>query len=202
MCYTDSPAFALNPTHCSACGRPLVDATSVEFSIGPVCRKKYKYEDAYPIDEKTSAKVVAILQNLSNVDVADKAMNAVLADDSRRANNVLNRAVAVLAKEDREHKDITFALEAMKTMGYTELADQIAGRLADVEVTVENGRIIFDTPFEPDFIEAIKGIKGRRWDKERKVWTVPVSQKAEAWEALQSAYEGLLGHGPKGMFRI
>lgn len=202
MSYTDSPVFKLNPTHCSACNRPLTDGTSVQQGIGPVCRKKYQYEDAYPISEKTAGTVVATLQNLKDTEVANRAMEAVRNDDSRRAVNVLNHAVAIWSYNDRENADITFCLLAMRQMGYDVLADKIGGRLADVAVIIENERVLFDTPYDEDFIAAIKSIKGRRWDNDRKVWTVPVGKKAEAWEALQEAYGGLLGHGPKGMFRI
>jgi hypothetical protein len=31
-------------THCACCGRPLVDAASVETGVGPVCRKKYGFD--------------------------------------------------------------------------------------------------------------------------------------------------------------
>jgi hypothetical protein len=38
--YTDAPAVALLATHCALCGRPLLDAPSVECGMGPVCRSK------------------------------------------------------------------------------------------------------------------------------------------------------------------
>lgn len=43
--YTAAPATALLATHCLACGRPLLDAVSVEKGMGPVCRKKFLGED-------------------------------------------------------------------------------------------------------------------------------------------------------------
>lgn len=41
MSYENAPATKLLATHCCACGRPLVDAHSVEVLMGPDCRKKY-----------------------------------------------------------------------------------------------------------------------------------------------------------------
>lgn len=41
MGYETAAATLLLATHCACCGRPLVDATSVEVGIGPICRKKY-----------------------------------------------------------------------------------------------------------------------------------------------------------------
>jgi hypothetical protein len=41
MSYTDAPATRMLATSCAACGRPLVDAASVEAGMGPDCRSKY-----------------------------------------------------------------------------------------------------------------------------------------------------------------
>lgn len=202
MNYTNSPVFDLTATHCSACGRPLVDGTSIEKSMGPVCRGKYGYEDAYPIDDTTAQAIIGILKGLGDTSVADKVLEAVLADDSRKAVNVLNHAVAIWAKEGTNSEDTAICLEAMKSMGYVKLADRIGSRMADVEIEVEDGLLVLNTPFDPAFVSAIKGVKGRRWNQDKKVWTVPASEKVAVWSALKDAYAGSLGIGPKGMFRI
>ena len=36
--YENAPATIMLATHCCCCGRPLVDAISVELGIGPECR--------------------------------------------------------------------------------------------------------------------------------------------------------------------
>lgn len=38
--YVNAPATKMLASHCAACGRPLVDAESVELGIGPDCRKR------------------------------------------------------------------------------------------------------------------------------------------------------------------
>lgn len=43
--YETAPATKLLATACVACGRPLVDAASVEAGMGPDCRKKYGYAE-------------------------------------------------------------------------------------------------------------------------------------------------------------
>lgn len=43
MSYENAPATKMLATHCLACGRPLVDAASVEAGMGPDCREKYGY---------------------------------------------------------------------------------------------------------------------------------------------------------------
>lgn len=40
MDYTAAPATALVATHCCLCGRPLLDAPSVECGMGPTCRAR------------------------------------------------------------------------------------------------------------------------------------------------------------------
>ena len=40
MSYENAPATKMLATHCCACGRPLLDAKSVELGIGPDCRKR------------------------------------------------------------------------------------------------------------------------------------------------------------------
>ena len=41
MSYENAPATKMLATNCACCGRPLVDAKSVECGIGPDCREKY-----------------------------------------------------------------------------------------------------------------------------------------------------------------
>jgi hypothetical protein len=48
MGYEDAAATKIMATHCCACGKPLVDAKSVETGMGPVCRKKYGYDMDVP----------------------------------------------------------------------------------------------------------------------------------------------------------
>lgn len=43
--YENAPAAAMLATHC-CCGRPLLDAVSVEAGIGPDCRKKHGFDEA------------------------------------------------------------------------------------------------------------------------------------------------------------
>lgn len=44
MSYQNSAACKIVATNCCCCGKPLVDAKSVETGMGPVCRKKYGFD--------------------------------------------------------------------------------------------------------------------------------------------------------------
>lgn len=55
MSYETAPATLLLAVECAACGRPLVDADSVEIGMGPDCREKYGFDIA--ADPETKADV-------------------------------------------------------------------------------------------------------------------------------------------------
>lgn len=42
--YVNAPGTKMLASHCAVCGRPLLDAESVEKGIGPDCRKRYGYD--------------------------------------------------------------------------------------------------------------------------------------------------------------
>jgi hypothetical protein len=44
MSYENAPGTKMLSTRCICCGRPLLDALSVEIGIGPVCRKNTGYD--------------------------------------------------------------------------------------------------------------------------------------------------------------
>ncbi len=48
MSYEEAPATKMLATHCIFCSRPLLDASSVEAGIGPICRGKVGYNDPVP----------------------------------------------------------------------------------------------------------------------------------------------------------
>ena len=44
------------------------------------------------------------------------------------------------------------------------------------------------TPYDPDFVDAVKNIPGRRWDPVTKEWSVPASKADRARALLQKHY--------------
>lgn len=200
--YTNSPVYDLNPTHCSVCGRPLVDAVSLEHAMGPICRKKYGYEQQVDLSVEQARAAIHLLSDLQNKTVFDKASNAILAEDSRKASNILNLAIAVLFRKDKGHPDLAISLKALHEMGYVRLAERLSERLVSVKIEEKGGYVVLNTPYDEGFIALVRAIEGRRWDSEQKAWKVPVGQKKAVWDALQSAYSGHMANGPKGVFQI
>lgn len=188
-------------THCCVCGLPLVDATSVEFGIGPVCRRKYNYEDAYAISPDTGAEVSLFLaeQNFPH-DVALGVDAAVEADDSRKAANKL-----VYYASAEQGEAAILAAHALRLLGYTALADRIQDRLLAVSLKrTPEGMVAVTTPYNPAFIGALRvKFVGQKWDRENKVWLLPDTQ--EAFDHLSNAlavYAGQWAVGPNGPFKV
>lgn len=53
------------------------------------------------------------------------------------------------------------------------------------------GRFAAKTPFNKDFVAAVKDLEGRRWDADAKVWTVGADQA----DALRALVEQFFGKG-------
>jgi hypothetical protein len=200
--YTENESFKQDPCYCSCCGRPLDDATSREFGIGPWCRKKYGYEDAYPISPAKQRELCTLLTQLTVPEVASKACVAIQNDDSRAAANVLNRQSAYWRAEGSHEADMRIVLEVLVGMGYVALASAIGKPYIKVTIEAKSNRLHFKTGYEPAFISSIKKVKGRRYHPKDKIWSVPVNMKKDAWDILKLCFEGEIGMGPKGIFAI
>jgi hypothetical protein len=61
--YEDALATRMLATQCACCGRPLVDAVSVETGMGPECRKRHLKD--VPVDEDTRKAVNALIYEIA-----------------------------------------------------------------------------------------------------------------------------------------
>lgn len=189
-------------SHCCVCGLPLVDATSIEFGIGPVCRRKYNYEDAYPITPEIRDAVSEFAALKLPLELAEKLDRACEADDSRKAANLV-----VYFASAEQGEAAVLAAHILKTLGYTLLADRITERLVDIKIELAApGLLAVFTPFSPTFLAALKAqyVPGRRWDGLKKAWLVPDSYESFKLldNALKLAYRGQMAVGPNGGFKV
>lgn len=53
--YENAPATRMLATHCAVCGRALVDSVSVDFGIGPDCRRKYGFNQVVSEEARREA---------------------------------------------------------------------------------------------------------------------------------------------------
>jgi hypothetical protein len=190
MTYELAPATLLVASRCYICNRPLRDALSVEAGIGPICREKHGY-DAPDVPARLIAAGAAITVAVGGP-LPENLRGALAAGDARKVCNALVHHIAALplAAENK------YLMAAISACGYTKLAARLAERLDEtnvVRVTVEGDHFVVESPFSEAFNAAIRAIWGSRWDRERKVRTVPLARKAELWTAVQKGFpEGTL----------
>lgn len=167
MGYENAPATKMLATHCSACGRPLVDAKSVELGIGPDCRKKFAFTTDVP-------------------------------EPCRRAANKLVYEIAL----EQGGIAVLKKCAELRDLGFPVLADRIEQRCAALRLMMSDNELRIISPYNPEFVYAVKKIPGARWHKELKSWSVPINQRAKLWAALCLHYAGALAVGPKGPFQV
>jgi len=199
---TTNPKVAhitLVATHCACCGRQLKDATSVDFGVGPICRGKYLYEDALPVTKEILDETRSIVEKELASEIRGYVWSRLVNDDSRAAANHLVKFVAVHQKDAVSMP----ALRILKVMGYTELVERVEKRIkAAILITVSDDEVTIESPYNRDFVDAVRAIKGRRYNREDKTWSVPKTGKRDLWSAMLNHFEGSLGKGPKGPFVI
>lgn len=181
--YTAAPAVSLVATDCAACSRPLLDAVSVETGMGPTCRKRHGYGVAQAPADWTAAR--AAIAGVVGLDLGDDARIA--------ANRLVHRIAAAPGSTD-----VPALLVAVSALGFVQVAGAIAGNLRPVVrviretapteqyvVDVARGTLP-DASFEA-FVDALRGVPGRRWDRDRYANVVPARRRRELWGALKAS---------------
>lgn len=74
-----------------------------------------------------------------------------------------------------------FVTDLIHGAGLAQLDEQVTGRLVGLDedvahILIHGPWLLIRTPFESDYIEEIKTVAGRRWDKLRRIWIVPASE--------------------------
>lgn len=179
MSYENATATKMLATHCVCCGRPLVDAVSVEVGMGPECRKGFGDDVSNEARTKANELVHAA---------------AVMAQTGH-----VERVVEYAS----ELKKLGFDKLASKVgRRFKKVADNRVK--ADIVIEEVGDELRVKTPFRrgksKDFIQAWRKIRGRRYSKGFNY--VPKSQKAALWELLCDYFGGKYGDGPKGVFRV
>lgn len=175
--YENAPACEMLATHCAACGRPLVDAVSVEANMGPVCREKYGVADGATDEQRAAANVIVarIAREVSGM--TDENVLELVAE---------LRALGFVALADRVVARVVGAPKVTITVEGPELV--VATPCYDV-----NGELVADT---------FRTIDGRFWDRAAKVNRFPLRSKRALWAALRQCFPGVAAEGPKGRFEI
>jgi len=186
MGYEDATATKIMATNCACCGRPLVDAKSVETGMGPICRKKYGY----------------------GVDVSE--------DARKRANAIIYALAVAVSTDSvtLESMESVSELRALGFPLIADIF-LFNGASISVEVREHEGedRYFVRAPYDPDFNHD-SWFKGRFGVKcpatltpsKKKVfhWTFPKTQAAREriWAALVKHHAGRMAIGPNGPFVV
>lgn len=178
--YENSPACRLLATHCVACGRPLVDATSVERGMGPDCRKKYMVAPVADDQGRTRANFLVWEMAL--------LISAVAGEDT------LDQVARVTVANN---------LHELRAIGYDILANKLEAQWVQIKITEgPDGTYAVKAPYSEEVVADMRRIRGRRWDGRNKVNTFPVSARGPLWTLLIKHYPGFAGMGPKGSFVV
>jgi len=190
--YTDAPATDLLATRCCACGRPLLDAVSVELGIGPVCRSRAGLDG-----EGTGADWPRVLPLLGEVEPVE-------GDARATANRVVHRIAC-----DQGAASVPAHLAALEALGFAGVAKAVRDHLRIVTPTVrvdlDGGRYAvrfegLDRPTFDALVAALRSVPGRWFDGARKVNVIPSRERRALWTALTSTLPaGALVVGPNGV---
>lgn len=128
--HTHSPAAHLLGVQCIVCATPLSDAKSAELGIGPVCRKKWGYNDEIPGGEPAR----------------------------QRANALVYEATC--AKRDGNVERVLEISNELQALGLVKLANRIRDRFVDLRLTPVqiDGVTWYDvfTPYRENFPHTLK----------------------------------------------
>lgn len=185
MGYENSAACKQMATHCCACGKPLVDAKSVETGMGPICRKKYGFN--IEVSEDARVRANAIIYQLALA----VSTGAVTLETLQLTTELGELGFPLI-------RDIFLYNCAPVTIDVREHNDDL--------------RYFVRTPYSPEF-NASSWVKGRYGTKveavstsKKKVfhWVFPHTEEAREriFHALVAHFEGVMARGPLGPFTI
>lgn len=118
-------------------------------------------------------------------------------DDRKKANRIV---YAIACGVDSA--TLAGSIKELRDMGFSLLAATLEDRNVTVHVDEAGDRLVVRTPYNEAVVEAMRAIPGRRWNKEEKANTFPVSAKRAVWEMIKRFYPGQLLKGSKGIVVI
>jgi len=192
--YENAPATLMVATSCAACGRPLVDAVSVEAGMGPDCRDKHGY-----YEEQSSPDFEAALKMLAPLSAEDRAaFFAAQPDAHGMANKLVHRVAA-----DSNPLVRGACIAAIGALGFIRLAHKLADHAKGICVEELGGMLVVKSPYSVEFNEAVRRVPGARWVKNPEgkggARHVPASARVALWAALKAGYpRGTPVFGSKG----
>ena len=171
--YEDAKATHLLATHCACCSRPLLDARSVETGMGPICRKRYGFDDSIPEEARKEAnKLIYTIARHQKGEHVEGAL-------ARLKDLGFTKLVDRINKRLRKRPSVEINCND--------------GRL------ILKARI----PAESwhNWLNALRQVPGRKYEGEGGN-SFPIERKREVYQLLCEYLPGKTGVGPKGEFTI
>jgi hypothetical protein len=180
--YENAPATALLATDCAACGRPLLDAMSVELGIGPECRRKAGWTKRKGFVAGQAADWARAELLLRQGGLFELAVQG-------NEQTTCNRLVHRLACGDLDMDHTVLAIAAIAALGYRRLAEACTPALRKVSVETEGNVLVVKTgTYSEAFTCACRNVPGARWDRARKARLVPTTSKIALWQAIREGF--------------
>jgi SWI/SNF-related matrix-associated actin-dependent regulator of chromatin subfamily A-like protein 1 len=189
-------------TSCVFCNRPLVDAESIERGCGPDCARKYGIGDqSGSVDEHKIVVALEAAPEPFRVDVAKYLKLGEFKGAVQRA--IWHAAVAAEYGGEGAREVIASAHTFAQGAGFDAVARQIAkmhiAKSGIKLVQMPGGQVAVVTPYNPQFVAAIKNVPGRRFSRDPEpCWIVPEERLGEAVNALTVAWPGYMAFGTDG----
>lgn len=195
MSYAQTKACILAATHCVCCGKPLLDAVSVELGVGPICRGKYLGGDV-PDEQRQEANALVKLAASADTSNAQKL---------HLADQVAALGFPLFAEIVRKRflKKVISIERCQETFNNDE---QCAALL--VSVPFQKGTPAFNTALKQTIVWKDRRAVWKKHPKKAKSvfvgWAVKCSPllKRRILEALEASFKGEEAIGPKGPFVI
>lgn len=193
--------FQILATHCCVCSMGLLDAKSVEFGMGPTCRKRYGNPQIETTEEMLRVAIGHMAASGLPAQVLTEAVRH--KHDARKVCNLLVRWASA---HYTDKKVVLSCTPIIRALGYLHLADRLEDDRTSHKVKTVGGVIEVTTPYEPIIVSAFRQVQGGcpvRDGKGRfRCWTFPVAQRPTVLAILGTYYGGQEAVGDEGVFVI
>ena len=172
--YESAPGTKLLAVECACCGRPLLDAASIEAGMGPHCRKNHGF---------VAPDTIADLDAVDRIGLAGTWPS----DPKARVNALVHH----IAAKAFVGADLGKAIATVHALGFQKLADRLAERTAPViQVQASGDYYYVRAPFSEVFNIEMRDVRGSVWIPADKVRRVPVTARVALWDAIKRAFPG------------
>jgi hypothetical protein len=166
MGHEDARTTRLVATHCALCGKPLVDAPSVEQGLGPICRKRFGLSTVVPEPLTPGPYTVG------DPEVDARIIAATADGDLRRVANILVWYAAVHVGGAKA----ALAAYRVRQVGFPKLADRLMKHNVRLTIDILPGQeLAVSTPYSELFCELRRQSPSLRgmFDKKTRKWVFP-----------------------------